>query len=265
MTLLAAKLLGIVKFAPIGAVFRHGSGSSAMMKTKKALKAEEEKMKKTMGMALVAVAIGFAAFADGAAAQDRAWKDCVRRAASAAGVSEGSIAVQRERDTDGGDTYILSWTVRNNDPQRQAGFCEVHSRDVRVVRFETTPYRREFWQRGNGGGYQEPQYTGEYPRVRVDTDGKGYFTSRNFKLNQLDRGFVDTRDQTSVALRGRNGARITLSGVIIASDGREMTMRVTSSDRGNARGRVQIRLNGDRNEVEYISISGYLDNGGEMK
>jgi len=218
-------------------------------------------MKKTLGVALIALTIGFTAFAGRAAAQDRAWKDCVKRAAVAAGVSESTILVNQERDTLGGDTYILSWEVRSNDPKRQRGFCEVHRRDVRVMRFETTPYRREYWQ---PGGYQEPPFTGPSPHVKVDTDGKGYFSSRNFRLDRLDRAFVDTKDQPSISLRGKNGARITLYGVVIDANGREFTMRITSSDRGDARGRIQVRLNGDHNEVEWISINGYLENSGEM-
>lgn len=214
-------------------------------------------------MALGFLLAGFAlTLPNESAAQDRAWRDCARRAATASGVSESSISINRERDEFGGDTYILSWEVRSDDPRHQRGYCEVNRRDSRVVRFETTPFRRERWHDGDN---QEPSYTGEYPHVRVDTDGKGYFTSRGFRLDRLDRGFVDTKDQPSVAMRGRNGARITLYGVVIAANGREFTMRITSSDRGDARGRVEIRLNGDHNEVEWISVSGYLGNGGEMK
>src|SRR5262249_32930495 len=97
------------------------------------------------------------------------------------------------------------------------------------------------------------------------TDGQGSFSSRKFRIDRFDRAFVDTRDQPSVTLRGRNGSRITFYGVIIAADGRrELTMRITSSDHGDARGRAQIRLNGDRNEVEWVSVSGNLEGSGEM-
>jgi len=77
---------------------------------------------------------------------------------------------------------------------------------------------------------------------------------------------VDTREQPSVSLRGRNGFRITFYGEVIASDGdRELTLRITSSDRGDARGRASIRLNGDHNEVEWISLNGRMADGGDMK
>ena len=86
------------------------------------------------------------------------------------------------------------------------------------------------------------------------------------KLDRLDRGYVDLREQPSVTLRGKNGARVTFYGVVVASDGnREITLRITSSDRGDARGRAQIRLNSDRNEVEYISLNGNGFNGGDFQ
>ena len=149
----------------------------------------------------------------------------------------------------------------------QRGYCEIGRRDRRIVRFETSPYRRGGYGGGPRGGYDDgPGYNGPYPQVKVDTDGKGYFTSRRFKSDRLDRGYVDTQGQSSVSLRGRNGFFITFYGVVISSDGRrEVTLRITSSDRGDARGRVSIRLNGDRDEVEWISINGQMADGGEMK
>lgn len=197
----------------------------------------------------------------GAAAQDRAWNDCARRAAVSSGVSDSAIQITAENDDRRDDTYVLNWEVRGNDSRRQRGFCEISRRDRRIVRFETSPYR------GHGGGHEESSaYAGPYARVRVDTDGKGYFTSRKFRSDRLERGYVDTRDQPSVSLRGRNGFFITFYGVVIASDGgRELTLRITSSNRGDARGRASIRLNGDRNEVEWISLNGSMADGVEMK
>jgi hypothetical protein len=85
------------------------------------------------------------------------------------------------------------------------------------------------------------------------------------KTRRLDRGFVDLRDQTSVTLRGRDGFRITFFGQVIGSVGRrEITLQITSSDRGDARGRASIRLNEDRNEVEWISVDGFIA-GGDMR
>jgi hypothetical protein len=204
----------------------------------------------------------------GAAAQDRAWNDCARRAAVSAGVSESAIQIRAEDDDRRGDTYILSWEVRGDDPRRQRGYCELSRNGKRIVRFETTPYRRGGGQGGeHGGGYDNPPpFAGSYAHVRVDTDGRGYFSSRTFRSDRLERGYVDTRDQTSVSLRGRNGFHITFYGEVIESDGRsELTLRITSSDRGDARGRASIRLNPDRNEVEWISLQGRMADGGEMK
>lgn len=231
------------------------------MKSNLGLKRGEKIMKKSMGAALVAMAVAFAISSGAAAAQDRAWRDCARRAAIAAGVSEGDIAISTAERDSAGDRYILLWEVRSNDSSRQRGFCEVDRRGRNVVRFETHPYERR------GREYEnERPFEGEYPRVKVDTDGKGFFDSRSLRLDRLDRGYVDTREQPWVALRGRNGSRITFYGVIIASDGnRELTMRITSTDRGDARGRIYIRLNGDRNEVESISLNGFLEGSGDMK
>ena len=42
------------------------------------------------------------------------------------------------------------------------------------------------------------------------------------------------------------------------SDGGGFTMRITGSDRGDARGTAQARLNNDRNEVEMIMLDGRI-------
>ena len=228
-------------------------------------KTEGHIMKYTRVAPIFLLAAFFLILPRGAAAQDRAWRDCTRRAAVSAGVSDSSIQITAETDDRRSNTYILSWEVRSNDPRRQRGYCEISRDDRRIVRFETNPYR------GGGGGprgdYDEPQvYTGPYAHVKVDTDGTGYFSSRRFKSDRLERGYVDTREQPSVSLRGRNGFRVTFYGEVISSDGdRELTLRITSSDRGDARGRASIRLNGDHNEVEWISLNGRMADGGELK
>ena len=197
------------------------------------------------------------------AAQDRnsaAWRDCQSRAAAAMRVSMSDVELNPGGETDRG-RYILNWEARVDRGRREQGYCEIDRRDGRIVRFETNAYNGG----GGGGGYNPPPYSGDYPRVKVDTDGKGYFSSRMAKTKRLDRGFVDLRDQTSVTLRGRDGFRITFFGQVIGSDGRrEITLQITSSDRGDARGRASIRLNGDRNEVEWISVDGFIA-GGDMR
>jgi len=200
-----------------------------------------------------------------AAAQDRnsgAWRDCQSRAASALRVSVSDVDVNPGGDSDRG-RYILNWEARVNNGRRERGYCEVDRRDGRIVRFETNPYNGGGY--GGGGGYNPPPYSGDYPRVKVDTDGKGYFSSRGLKIDRLDRGFVDTRGDASVTLRGRNGVRITFFGRVVGFDGgREITLQITSTDRGDARGRASIRLNGDRNEVEAITLNGGMP-GGDFK
>jgi hypothetical protein len=193
-------------------------------------------------------------------AQDRnssAWRECQSRAASAMRVSMSDVEVSPGGESDRG-RFILNWDARVDNGRRERGYCEVDRRDGRIVRFETNPYNGG----GYDGGYNPPPYAGDYPRVRVDTDGKGYFSSRSLNSKRLDRGYVDTRDQPSVTLRGRDGFRITLFGRVVSSDGnREITLHITSTDRGEARGRASIRLNGDRNEVEAISVNGNFAGG----
>jgi hypothetical protein len=47
--------------------------------------------------------------------------------------------------------------------------------------------------------------------------------------------------------------------VVERTDGnQEFSMRITGSDRGNAQGSAQVRLNRDRNEVEMINLSGRM-------
>ncbi len=66
-----------------------------------------------------------------------------------------------------------------------------------------------------------------------------------------------TGPRPSVSLRGGN-FQITFYGVVERSDGGGFTMRITGSDRGDARGTAQARLNSDRNEVETITVSGRM-------
>jgi len=92
----------------------------------------------------------------------------------------------------------------------------------------------------------------------VDTSGRGTFNSQAAGNVKITRGFVDsTGSRPSVSLRGGN-FKITFYGVVERSDGGGFTMRITGSDRGDARGTVQARLNRDRNEVETITLSGRM-------
>jgi hypothetical protein len=145
--------------------------------------------------------------------------------------------------------------------------CVVSVRQNRVERATYSP-RASSWPGGPGPGGPGPGGPGpggpggpgiiNYPRVKVDTSGRGGFNSRSSGSIKITRGFVDsTGPRPSVSLRGGN-FMITFYGVVERSDGGGFTMRITDSDRGNAHGTAQARLNKDRNEVELINLSGRM-------
>jgi hypothetical protein len=110
---------------------------------------------------------------------------------------------------------------------------------------------------GFPGGPAGPA-VGNYPRVRIDTSGRGNFDGRVSANVKITRGFVDSTARPSVSLRGSN-FMITFYGVVERTDGsREFSMRITGSDRGDAQGRADVRLNRDRNEVEMINVNGKM-------
>jgi hypothetical protein len=156
-----------------------------------------------------------------------------------------------------------SWRTANYD-------CVVDPRSNRVERVKYSPRASSGnWPGGPGypggpGGPGYPGYpggpggpVGNYPRVRVDTPMQGTYNSRSGSFN-VDRGYVDSRgSRPSISLRGRN-FRITFYGVVENSVGGGFTMRITGSDRGDARGTAQARFNNDLNEVELINVSGRI-------
>jgi hypothetical protein len=148
--------------------------------------------------------------------------------------------------------------------------CIVDARSNRVERANYRP-------RADGGNWPGPGYPGgpgpgpgypggpgypspgvpNYPRVKVDSPMQGMYNSRSGGFN-VTRGYVDSRGPTpSITVRGDN-YRITFYGVVERSDGGGFTMRITGSDRGDARGTAQARLNNDRNEVELIILDGRI-------
>jgi len=136
--------------------------------------------------------------------------------------------------------------------------CAVNVRQNRVERATYSPRAISggYWP-GGPGGPGGPIVT-NYPRVKVDTSGRGSFNSRFAGNAQISRGWVDSTGRPAVALSGGN-FRITFFGVVESSDGnREFTMRITGSDRGVAQGSAQVRLNRDRNEVEMINLNGRI-------
>jgi len=124
-----------------------------------------------------------------------------------------------------------------------------------------------------GGGYDDggpdhdrgpgfgPPLT-DYPRVKADSSGHGTFAGANYGSNNVTRGWFNTREgRPAVALSGSHDFKVTFFGDITRVDDRHITMRITDSNQGRARGRAEIFLNHDRNEIESISISGRDFNG----
>jgi hypothetical protein len=133
--------------------------------------------------------------------------------------------------------------------------CIVNLPQNRVERATYTPRANSIgWP---GGPVVPGPGVGNYPRVRVDTSGRGIFNSRLAANVKITRGWVDTTGRPSVSLSGSGNFRVTFYGVVDRTDGnREFSMRITGSDRGAADGTAQVRLNRDRNEVEMINLSG---------
>jgi hypothetical protein len=141
--------------------------------------------------------------------------------------------------------------------------CVVDVRRNRVERATYYPRATSGNWPGGPGIPPRPGYPGgpgvpNYPRVKVDTSGRGSFNSQAAGNVKITRGFVDsTGPRPSVSMRGGN-FMITFYGVVERSDGGGFTMRITGSDRGDAQGTAQARLNRDRNEVETITLSGRM-------
>jgi hypothetical protein len=127
---------------------------------------------------------------------------------------------------------------------------------------------RAIFATGGGGGDEYDRGPGfgppmtDYPRVRADSSGHGTFSGQNYGSNNVTRGWFNTREgRPTVALSGSRDFKVTFFGEIVKADDRHITMRITESSQGPARGRAEIVLNRDRNEVESISIKGRGFNG----
>jgi hypothetical protein len=147
---------------------------------------------------------------------------------------------------------------------RQQLVREPGSGRTAVVRIEdrqggSEGYTFDLTWRGSGGGGGFDRGGPGVPPVRVDTSGNGNFNGDRQNL-RITRGWVDTAGQPSVTLSGDRDFRISFR-IQITREGRDgtYTFRVVNSDRGNANGNGTFRLNGDRNEVEFIAVSGKLN------
>ena len=152
-----------------------------------------------------------------------------------------------------------SWRTANYD-------CIVNVRQNRVERATYSPRANSGGNWPGPGGPGGPGFpggpggpgVGNYPRVRVDTSGRGSFNSRFAANVRITRGWVDSTGRPSVSLSGGN-FRITFYGVVERTDSnREFTLRITGSDKGDVQGRADVRLNRDRNEVEMINVNGRM-------
>ena len=101
-----------------------------------------------------------------------------------------------------------------------------------------------------------------FPRVNVDTSGRGNFNSQNLGSGNVTRGYVDTKSgRPSVSLSGSGGFKVTFYGDVVQAQDRRIVIRINGSNRGRANGQADIYLNGDKNEVQSINISGANFNG----
>jgi hypothetical protein len=120
----------------------------------------------------------------------------------------------------------------------------------------------EFRENGTGNGGSGGAKNGggrpiDVPSISADTSGRGNFNGD--RSARITRGWVDTNGQPAVALSGENNFKIVFWGDVIHANGREFTMRINRSDRGNASGTATFRTNSDRNEVESITVNGRMN------
>lgn len=225
----------------------------------------------------------------------RALDRCRDEAVNKLQVGRGNVTVEAGR-VDRNDNLIVRFTARRGNWQRQ-GFCAVN-KNIEIANFQVREQNNAnsnsewdlpaqgqqsggAWGQQGSGGWGQGQQSGtrqsgrfnrggqtdnrpalsNFHRVNVDTSGRGNFNGGNAGNVELTRGWVDTRSgRLSVAVSGRNNFKITFYGDIVEQNDRNMVMRINGSDRGNASGQASFVLNGDRNEVESITLTGFLDN-----
>ncbi len=206
---------------------------------------------------LVCLALVFPYRAD---AQGRTVQDCRNNVADELGMNASNVQANMGRDGENGNP-VVEWEA-NLGGRRIRGFCET-GRNGQVLNTQLGVPRGGgfggiFGRNNDGGGFGRNSGNGAIFSVKVDTSGRGTFTGMGQTV-RITRGWVDTRNEPSVALSGEGDFKITFSGSVSgSSQEREFTLRITNSDRGNATGTATIRLNSDRNEVEYIKVDGRL-------
>jgi len=208
--------------------------------------------------------------AGGAQAQNRDndyERSCSQEVANRFSVRRHDVATQSQEERHG--KIRVSWTFNQRN-----GYCEYDIR-MNLVKFkeygpgssdrddDRNDNRRD--DRYGDDSRRDDRYRDRQPtvnvyRVRADTSGRGTFNGDARGTVRITRGWVDTTDEASVSLSGEHNFKITFRGEIINANGdREFTLRIRSSDRGDASGTATFRLNGDRNEVDSITVSGRLN------
>lgn len=207
--------------------------------------------------------------------RDRAASACRDAVAAKYNVDRNALEVKRgDSDDWGGNATILFRGSR--DGQQRTGRCTVDQNyrvtNIQLDRATSGGGDSSSWGAGSqgrpgwGGGGQRDQWAEDYrrtpvtnyPRVRVDTAGRG--SLNNLQGGTVRRGWVDTRSGApTVAIGERDSNRVTFTGDIIEVSGRRMVMRINNSSAGNARGRVEFELNNDQNEVQTINVRATLN------
>jgi hypothetical protein len=224
--------------------------------------------------------------AGGAIAQDRlrdAEDLCRREAAQRLNVSRNDVSVTNSKWENG--EYRVRFDLRNDNTDK-TGRCRV-SREGQVLEIREPENSGSGWGSGgsgggwgsgsSGGGWGSGGSSGgsagwggsggsdwgsessisNFYRIKVDTAGRGSYNGLREGRREVSRGWVDTRSgRPSVSLSGPDNFKVTFYGDITESRDRRMTLRIRESDRGRVNGRAEIRLNGDKNEVEYLEIRG---------
>jgi hypothetical protein len=211
----------------------------------------------------------------GADAQGRTIQDCRNNVADALGMNASNVQANVGPDGENGSP-VVEWEA-NLGGRRIRGFCETN-RNGQVMNTQLGVPRGGarfggggspgggfggggfggFGRNNEGGGFGRNTGGGAIFSVRVDTSGRGTFSGMGQSV-RITRGWVDTRNEPSIALSGEGDFKITFYGSVTGSNqDREFTLRITNSDRGNATGTATVRLNSDRNEVEYIKVDGRL-------
>jgi hypothetical protein len=204
--------------------------------------------------------------AGGAPAQNRDndyERSCRQEVANRFSVRRHDVATQSQEERHG--KIRVSWTFNQRN-----GYCEY---DIRMNLVNFKEYGEGHDDRNDNrndnrysdDGHRDEGYRDRQPdisvyRVRADTSGRGTFNGDERGSVRITRGWVDTTDEASVALSGERNFKITFRGEVVRANGdREFTLRIRSSDRGDASGTATFRLNGDKNEVDSITVSGRLN------